>query len=165
MIASENEVGSQGGQCVCFNMALSLLGLTCKVGGIEHWLQGRHQIGFSFYCPGKTCGGQNWQNWEAFGRNWYFILYLRTTRNISKTMSRFSGFPHMQWLFSLLISLMKAAICPSVLLLMEDLCHRIITPTPMTMKGSGIFYMLYLQIYAYPWYLDSLYNFPMCCKS
>lgn len=80
-------------------------------------------------------------------------------------MSRFSGFPHMQWLFSLLISLMKAAICPSVLLLMEDLCHRIITPTPMTMKGSGIFYMLYLQIYAYPWYLDSLYNFPMCCKS
>lgn len=156
IMASENGVCSQGEQCVCFNMALSLLGLKCKIGGTKHWLQRRHQIGFSFYSPGKTCGGQNWQRWETFGRNWHFILYLGITKNTSKIMWGFSGFLHMQcFFFPLCISLVKAAIH------LFSCCWRIyvtsiITLTSMAMKACGIFCMLYFQIFAYPQYLDSL---------
>lgn len=122
IMASENGVCSQGEQCVCFNMALSLLGLKCKIRGTKHWLQRGHQIGFSFYSPGRTCGGQNWQRWETFGRNWHFILYLGITKNTSKIMWGFFGFLHMQCLFSPLY-FPREGCCPSVLLLLEDLCH------------------------------------------
>lgn len=41
-------VWSQGEQCVCFNVVLSLLGLQYKVEGIKRWLHKRHQSRIPF---------------------------------------------------------------------------------------------------------------------